>query len=152
MKFLGDLDLAGNGIHGVSEITDVNGYPISGGQNFTIYDSYFDSTSVVETETEVGSDGNTIYYKTITIEGSQHSAANPIVQVFEVDESFVCKSVNVDIEINALNDVTIKFVSDYNGDVPAWSADTVNYMCRIFGFAVSTGSGSGSGSGSGNGE
>lgn len=155
MKVLGNLNLCGNQIQGVGGLFDTDGNPIGQNQNqaptgmaFKAYEEEFDSSDVDNSDSEELSNGDTAYFKYITIDGSTHGIANPIVQVFEVSNS-VSKLVNVDIDIDdSTFDVTIKFASDENGNVEEWANDTINYKCRVLGIdASSLGSGSGSGSG-----
>ena len=148
MKALSNLDLRGNKIIGVSQVLDVNGNPL-GGAAFKLYEDTFDSSDVTDTDSESDSGGNYTYYKYITISGSEHGVANPIVQLFET-VSGVDKLINViDIDIDeSTYDVTFKFVSDENYNVADWENDTVYYKFRILGVdAASAGSGSGSGNG-----
>lgn len=153
MKVLGNLNLCGNQIQGVSAVTDTEGNPIGGGSDvsgmsFKLFEDTFDSTDVDATDSGEDANGNSLYFKTITISGSEHGIINPIVQLFEVS-SGVSTLVNVDIEIDDDdNDITFRFAADDNYDVADWANDTITYKYRIMGVdASSVGSDSGSGSG-----
>ena len=154
MKVLGNLDLRGNSVVGVSQVLDTEGNPIGANTNenagvaFKLYEETFDSSDIVATETDEDSNGNSLYFKTYTISGDDHGVANPIAQLFEVSDG-VSELVNVDIEINDdNNDITFKFAADDNYNVAGWENDTIYFKCRIMGFdAAAAGSGSGSGSG-----
>lgn len=154
MKVLGNLDLRGNQIQGVSAVLDTEGNPIGGGSgasdvsgmSFKLYEDTFDSSDVDATDSGEDANGNSLYFKTITISGSEHGIINPIVQLFEVS-SGVSILVNVDVEIDDDdNDITFKFAADDNYDVADWANDTITYKYRIMGVdASSVGSDSGSG-------
>lgn len=189
MKTLGNLDLCGNSIVGVSQILDTEGNPIgagsgsgagsgngeSGGSSvqsgmpFRMFRGNFSSNDdSFGEDTDTDSNGNTIYYKTYTAEGSTHRVVFPVALLFEY-VSGTLKQVNADIEIadDSTNNITFKFIADENYDVADWADGYIHSYKYVvigleggFGGEVSgngdaddnQGSGSGSGSGSGDGE